>query len=398
MKKFNKIQFSLLLGLILFSCSNSPNLQNTNKARPEKIDGIAKENKSIAYYEEQSKLWQALIKEDPKNAEAWNYYYKAERAKLQLENPNLWTQNKESFYEKLAPFLLKSKKHIGNKFEYFYLKGLNSTGQNSINALKKAYAIDSERSEVYGPLLNYYVPLFNEKECKDLAKRMLNSNIYSDANLKWNYNSLQSVEKNGVIISNGDMDGIPKWVLQYGAEIRQDVIATNKWFLAFDKEYLKKIYNKIDINIPEKNEEDFENIALYADYLAADILKRSKRPAYISAGTPDQFFKDHGLEDKMYLVGNVLKYSEKSFDNTALLIENFEEKYYLEDIFKNFQKHHEDEIVKTQLNFAYLPGLTQLKKHYKSTQDEIKYKYYNNIIQRIAEASGQKEAILQAFD
>ena len=34
-----------------------------------------------------------------------------------------------------------------------------------------------------------------------------------------------------MIITNGDMDGIPKYVLQSGANVRPDVLIISKWFL-----------------------------------------------------------------------------------------------------------------------------------------------------------------------
>ncbi len=55
--------------------------------RPQKILGIAKEDKPLSYYQEQSTLWQQWIDADPTDADAWQNYYKAERSALQLRQP-----------------------------------------------------------------------------------------------------------------------------------------------------------------------------------------------------------------------------------------------------------------------------------------------------------------------
>lgn len=366
--------------------------------KPQKIEGIAKEEKPVSYYQEQSELWNQLISKDPRNTEAWLNYYKAERAKLQLQKPDIWANDKTAFYETLTPIITKAKNSIGNSFEYYYIKGLNTGRDKSIQSLKKAYAIDSDRSEVYGWLLVHYIQLFDKTKCRELGVKILQSNIYSDANLKWNYNALQSVEKNGIIVTNGDMDTEPKWALQFGDNIREDVLVVNKWLLADNSDYRENILKKMDIDFTPKQQSDFANMSEYADYLAVELLRRAKQPIYTSSGTSIQFFRDHNIENKMYLVGNALKYSEQSFDNTAVIKKNFEEKYYLEYLFKSFQYHQEDEVVKGQMNLTYLPGLIHMRDHYKSKKQTKKYNHYNALINKIAMDSGKKDKVLSWFE
>ena len=365
--------------------------QEANTAKPQKIYGIAREDKPVAYYENQSRLWQELIEKEPSYAEGWINYFRAERAKLQLEQPDLWMNDKEAFNNTLSPILIKAKKDIGNTFDYYWMKAYNTSGKTRVDALKKAHSIDPERDEIYGGLLVHYASNFNTKEAVLLGKRMLMSNIYSDANLKWNYNALVSVEKDGILITLGDIDGISKWVLQYGANIRPDVLVISKWLLATDTAYQHTIYRTIDIPLPKLQVTNFKDTSLYADYLIADLLKRAKRPAYISSGNPPSFFKNNGLEGNLHLVGIVLKYSNEAFDNTPFLIENFENNYYLEYLFKNFQHHQEDKLVKMQLNATYLPGLKQLKEYFQSKGKEAKVKHYDKLINQIVSDSLLKE-------
>lgn len=386
---FNKI---FLIQFIVLSISFSAVAQ-----KPQKVQGIAKEEKPISYYKEQSKLWYQLIQKDPKNAEAWHYYYKSERARLQLEQPNLWANDKTAFYKTLNPILEKSKIHIANTFEYSYLKGVNSPWESAIPFFKKAYDIDPDRTESYGWLFSYYVPRFNALKSKEIAQKMLKNNIYSDANLKWNYNALQSIEKNGVIITNGDMDAIPKWTLQYGLSIRTDVLVISKYLAGIDKTYRTTILKKVGMQKPEKKPADFKTVTDYVDYLTVQLLRNTKRPVYMSSGTPMEFFRAHKLDDKMYLVGNALKYSETDFDNTTVIKKNFEEKYYLEYLFKNFQHHPEDEMVKSNMNLTYLPGLIHLKDYYTKQNQSNKIQYYESLIQKVASDSGRKDEVLSWF-
>ncbi len=366
--------------------------------KPQKILGLAKEVKTLSYYQEQSRIWNSIIAENPQKVEAWNNYYRAERAKLQLEKPELWPDDKEVFYQQLSPILKRAKSHIGDSFEYYYLMGLNSTRENSIQYLEKAYKIDSDRSETYGWLLANYLPLLEEDKLAEVSGKILRSNIYSNANLLWNYNALMSIDKNGVILTNGDMDSMPKWVLQYGAGIRPDVAVVNKWFLATETGYRTEMLKRLNIPMPSKKESDFKTKAQYVDYFTSEILKNARQPIYMSSGTDINFFKAHDLEDHMYIVGNALKYSKSNFNNTEMIKNNFENKYKLEYLLQNFQNHPEDEVVKAQMNLTYLPGLVHLKKHYQSENREDKVAQCDALINKIAEDSGRKEEVLRWFD
>jgi len=373
------------------------NLVLLSAQKPQKIMGIAKEDQPISYYQEQSRLWKKLIDKDPRNGEAWINHYKAERATAQLDPKNNWPNQKTDLYQQLDPIIKQAQKHLGQAFEYYYLLGMNSPEEGALRAFKKAYEIDPDRSEIYGWLLSRYAPLFAEKELRDLSERMLKANIYSHANLTWNYNALVTANPNGVFISNGDLDGTPKWVLQYGAGIRPDVLVITKWFLASDEAYRKKIWQKLQLKSPGKKESDFDQTEAYADYLVAEILQKSKRPTYISSGTSIQFFKKYGLEENIFLVGNALQYSAKPFDNTGVLKKNIEENYYLEYLLHNLQQHPEDGIIKAQMNLTYLPAFVHLRDHYKKTKQTEKMNRLNKLIQKVASDSGRKEEVLNWF-
>ncbi len=367
------------------------------QAKAQTILGIAKEDHPPEYYDEQAQLWNDIIKEDQTNGMAWQNYYKAKRAYLQLADATLWANEKDAFYASLNPIILSAQKAIPETFDYYYIKGLNSQRAVCIDAFEKAHAIDPDRSEVYGWLFSYYVPRFNTEKCTDLAEKMLANNTYSDANLKWNYNALQSVEPNALLISNGDMDGSPKWVLQYGNNTRPDVLVANKWLMGTDIEHCKKIYEKLGIPMTSKSENDFDTTSEYVDFLAADILMRSPRPSYIAVGTSWTFLDAYNLSDKMFIVGNVLRFSKEDFDNIPVLVNNIENKYSIEHISHSFQKHPEDAMVKKHMHVTYLPGFMMLKEHYLATGQTEQADKMETVINIIAEESGRKETVLNWF-
>ncbi len=387
--KKTEMMFKMKSLVLLLFCSMSLLAQ-----KPETILGIAKENKSSAYYKEQLSLWKIETQKNPKDANAWYQRYKAHRAYLQKSEPENWMKNQQAIFTKLRVTIDASKKQIDGTFEYYVMESMTCRGSKSAQFSQKAFEIDPNRSETHEGLLIHYITTFESEKAKSVATRMLANNHFSNSNLKWNYNSLQTAEINGVLITHGDLDAIPKWVLQYGNDIRTDVLVVNKWLLSDNKEYRAKILLKLGMKDMEKKQKDYANAQEHVNDLMAHLLKNSKRPIYSGCGTDIGFFKDYGIENKMYLVGTSFLYCEKDVDNMALVIKNFEQVYELEYLFNNFQIHPDDEMVKRYLNVAYIPGLMKLKRHYEITNDQVKLAKYNKLIDKVATDSGRKEEIL----
>lgn len=359
------------------------------------ILGIAKENKTPAYYAEQKVLWKNITDDEPKNARAWVNYYAAQRAYLQLTEKENWANDQESIFSRLKQIIDASEQHIDGTFEYYYMRSYNTRSDESIAFTKKAFAIDPDRWETHGSLLSHYAKTGNHKDAEVIAKKMIQNNHYSHANFMWNYNSLMTTKKNAIFITSGDMDTLPKWVIQYGKGIRSDVLVLNKFVLIHEKEHRQRVLK--DIGVSDLEPKENEGLTEYADRMVVHIMKNATRPVYLGCGTPVSFFEKNKIDDKMFLTGLAFLYSENDVDNLAMTKKNFEQNYDLEYLTNNFQIHSNDEVVNRYMNPTYLPGLMKLKKHYQHTNEKEKEEYYTNLIKQIAEDSGRKEEILSWF-
>lgn len=388
-KKFrmmNRIKISLLLIALTVS-------QLTFAQKAEDIQGIAKEAKTEGYYKTQSELWKNKTVESPKDAHAWHMYYKAKRAYYQLSDYDMWLANRNDIFAKLKPIIVDSKKTIDGSYEYYLLESMNTDSDKSIDFTMKAYEIDPNRTETYESLLVEYVITDNVQKATEISKRMLACNYYSNALYKWNYNALQTVEKDGVFITQGDNDSMPRWILQYGKGIRKDVTVVNMWILNRSKEYRERIFAKLGVPTLVKKKSDAIPEVDFVNSIMIHVLKTSKKPAYVGCGLDVKIFKEAGISDKMFLVGTAFTYSDSKIDNLAMLKKNFEYNYELEYLMNEFQVHSEDEHVKKQVNLTYIPGIMKLKQHYSLAGDEQKCAYYSGLFERIAQESGREEQI-----
>ena len=364
--------------------------------KPQLILGIAKEEKSIDYYDQQFDLWTKEAKKDPSNGLAWRQRYLAKRAFLQKQSLQTWLNQPQIVFSKLDKVIEESKTHIGESFEYYFMKAMNSKGKKAIDYSLKAHKIDPDRDEVYGWIFGFSVIDGDDTLASDMGKRMMKSNAYSNANLLWNLNGLQTAEPNSIFIANGDLDCGPKWLLQYANNIRRDVLVISKWSLDQDDAYRSRIFKEVGIPQPDKTRNDFSTPVEYVDYLTVTLLKNGKRKAYMQCGTDINLFKRYDMENKMYLVGNAFVYSDRRFDNYKVLRDNLK-KYRLEYLLDDFQSHPELSLIKTDIHLTYLPALNSAIKYYADNgQDEME-SYYADVMNVILEESGREKELRELY-
>lgn len=366
--------------------------------KPQVILGIAKEVKSAEYYQEQIQLWKKETEKTPTNAHAWYNYYRASRAYEQKSEPEVWATDQTIILKRLESVVGEAKRAVGSSFEYYLMAYENTRSPKAIEYLKKAHSVAPERKEAYEGLLVHYVSTDQNDMAADIAKKMLACNYYSNANLMWNYNALQTTVQGALFITHGDMDAIPKWVLQYGAGIRPDVIVASKWLMAMEREYYELIFKKSGSSPFGKKPSDFAHTGEFVDVLTVHLLEHSQQAVYMGCGTSIKFFEQYELQDRMYLVGMAFRYSTQGFDNLGTTIKNFEKKYDLEYLLHNFQQHSEDRVVKMHMNPTYIPGLMKLKKHYEAAENTAKVKYYQSLIDRVADESGRRQEIMSWYE
>ncbi|MBU0517403.1 hypothetical protein KJ564_00530 [bacterium] len=152
---------------------------------------------------------------------------------------------------------------------------------------------------VYG-LITCYIDSDDEK--LDVAlKRLLELGAIADEVMDYNYNTLMSLEKDAILITNGDMDTYPVWVLQRILKIRTDVNLINRSLLNTDwyPNYLVKqgaprfiasdeLQSSRDAMLKQYKEkgEKIPSYGPYSDTLLTKVIEKATvmgRPVYFAA-------------------------------------------------------------------------------------------------------------------
>jgi hypothetical protein len=380
----------ILIPILLFILS----ISRLNGQKPEVVNTIVKEDKPHAFFVKQAELWWKETEKDTKNEKAWFNYYRANRyAKMTFENCNTpecvkftkWID--ESIYLKEAEDITSLiSKAIPETYTYYIvIKEGYPNDQKRLDALQKAYDLQPDNPDTYDEFVVYYETNNLPQKRKEFNLKWFSSNDISSGILNYNYNVLTSMNSGGVILTFGDNDTFPIWMLQDALDIRKDITVLNVHLLSIP-EYRKNIFKKLNIPMLSKdypNGSTFDSQKEIIDHIIKN--KPDELSLYISTPAWKQL---QDSEKDLYLVGLVLEYSKENIDNIALLKNNFENLYALDYIKNQFNYDISREVVQ-RMNVNYLPGIIKLYQHYKLSGENEKAEKIKQVGLFIADKGGE---------
>jgi len=350
---------------------------------PQKVYRYCYVIKSTDWYKNQEQLWKDEILKNPRNEEAWrNYYFAARYSSMgidKVERTNL-----------LNSIVGEIGENIPDSYLYPYLQYYN--GERKIEYLKKAYQINPDCADLYWEFIQYYeLNGIKSEKGKFCEKLYLSKDIISSL-YDYNFNMLNSTEKNSILFTNGDNDNYPAWVLQDTKGIRQDVTILNAHTVFVLKDYLKMKLDErgLEIDLGILNKED---ISIFLKELISLIrVKYPEITIHIAPTVYNDYKKE--IADKLFTTGLVYTYSEEQIDNVTLINDNLEQNLRLDYLEYNW--YYEDHISQPlidQYNLNYIPAFMELAKWYFSKGEIESAKYWQDKAIRLAKRVDDKDLI-----
>lgn len=350
----------------------------------ERVYSIAIQKNSKSYYVDQTKLWEAEVKKQ-NEPDAWVNYYTAARMS------NLLTPGHDKPFD-TKKLIQEMEQKIPKTFEYHHIKSweLGHTQEGWEHA-QEAYKINPDRYECYDNFVLHYDKKRDLKNRAKFNQKWYDSGECSEGMLRWNYNMLMSVAPNGILITHGDGDTHPSWMLQDVHNIRKDILIANFYLLTMD-DYRMAVFN--ELGIPDL-EDGKKLLRLPADeayrLLAKHLNKHSKRPVYF--GMAIRRDVADLLSDSLYIEGLAFRYHAKAYDNIPQLITNYENRF-IKDHFKiNFNKDVSESVLK-HINFNYIPGLMLVYQYYQEQGEKAKAKEVKALCLQIGKKANREDVIL----
>ncbi len=378
-----KILYVIFINLLVLQAyANTINCVD-QVTEPQQIAPITRAIYPKDYYETQADLWKSKLDTDELNTNAWLNYYLACRTINRLtpeRNPNDLTEILEQLSTKVA-----------NSYEYHYLTYLHGNGDPTLfHHLEKAYNLNSERTEVYSHLINHYLTIGNEERFQHFCQLWMASGEVPAGILSWNYNALIGLEPAAILLTHGDNDTYPAWLLQQVEKVRPDVTVINIHLLK-NRSYCDRIFNTIKVPTFPMTEGEASIWPSDLLPLADHIMTHAERPLYFNITIPKALRESY--EDVLYNVGLAFKYSPVRFDNVAQLKENYEHKFLTDYLRMNFVLNENASVVNS-MNVSYLPAFITLYKHYVEQEATAKAEEIKKVLLNIGRANEKEEQIL----
>ena len=302
--------------------------------KPEKVYSIVKQIKTFEWYKSAAEQWGKILEKDKKNPEAWLNYNIANRMARNMF-PDKWQSAKGGYLKDLDEIVKETSENIPNTFENYYMKVTNNHSFNDQQTkdMFKAYELGPDRVELFHELICYYELQRDILNSKKFCKKWFESRDISPGILNWNYNVLASLDSNSVLITNGDNDTFPVWVLQYVQNFRKDILVLNINLIMIER-YRDKLFAEKNIKSFEPDTSAKNGYIIMKDILKHLVKNSNGRSVYFSFTLNPIFYED--IKDKTYMTGLAFKYSEKDFDNMAYLIRNYENSWLLDYLKADF--------------------------------------------------------------
>ena len=375
-----KTSMKLILGLLL----TAPSLQGFAQ-KPEPVYSFIRQTHDFDWYEQQAKAWKQEIDRGTKDKMAWVYFFKANRY-AKFTDEKKWESKAGSYFITQDKIIKLAEKAIPKTFECYFLKSNDDEAGNGVGEsnIMKAQALRPYDPLILPWLMNYYQFKNDKTNIEIVSKKWLESNEMPQEILTTAYNNLVSLEPNAILLTNGDNDTYPYWVLQNARKLRTDVTVLNI-SLGLINPYRERLFGESGIpQLVMKNDS-----CRRSEFLVTHVIENvHDKPIYVGVFTDQDYYKSYA--DNMYLIGLSYKYSKKAFDNIAVLRNNVENKFMLDFLRNSFYNNYAQSAV-NQMNTGYLALFLKLYEHYEACGETQKAERLKEIAKKVAENGGSED-------
>lgn len=374
---------SLLLSSILVFGS----IINSNAQIPEKIYGKNKVLKPNEYYIQQLELWKTEVNKNPKNADAWYNYYRANRnAYIKGEEDNSQKAKGTSRFKRLQTIVDDMEKAVPSSYEFNFVKWLNGNNDPSLFPfLEKAHTLSPKSPEPIMSLIFYYEIQGNYDLRNKNIEKYYSLGDYSPGLLNFSYNLLSELEKDAIVFTEGDKDTEAILLLQQGRKYRPDVKMLNLNLLLMN-EYRERVFKELELPpldfAPLQNEETYKK---FQQVIIKHVANNPKgRPVHSSVTVSTPY--TYEINNSLYLTGLTYLYNIKPVENMTILKNNIEELFLLDYIKEYFPIDLSVGNVNS-MNGNYLPAFAELSRYYANINNNTKADYYQALALKVAKAA-----------
>ncbi|MFC2088880.1 hypothetical protein ACFLSX_04700 [Calditrichota bacterium] len=351
--------------------------------KPERVYRLCYTQKTQEWYEQQASLWEKEVQNNPQNERAWYYYFFATRYKTL----GIDSQRRERLQNQIIDRMGAS---IPDSYLYYYIRFYHGVGD--FNDLKKAYWINPNDPDLYWEFMRYYDDEADWDNRKKFCSKLYKSKDIASGLLEYNYNVLTSTDSNAILLTNGDNDTYPVWVLQDAKDVRKDVLVLNAHHIFVDRQYLYVRLKEKNIIVNPNTFSDKNVDSFLKDFTKTISERNPEVPIFVALTVYEDYIQS--IKDNLYLVGLAHQYSENPIDSISILKNNIENNFRLDYLDYNwYDDLHVSHNDLNRFNTNYVDLFLEIQNNYFNNGDIETAKRWKNKSLFLAEKAGNKALI-----
>lgn len=319
---------------LVFLCATSLSLVAQRK---ERVLPVITTGKDATWYAQQYELWDKEVKAHPKSEDAWRNLFTAD---FYLNN---WFAEERPPLDSVNVVLQRMEKAIPGSFTYNYCVYKNYMDGTSEHAERALQLMPRDADLITVDCLLAYLWRTGADADKGrrgaqftaCAKKLYEGRYYPEYALRYNDNQLLGLPENAIFLGNGDLEVLPKIVLQRALNLHQGKTVVPSVFL-YDERFRDSLCSQLGIQPFRVNGEsvDFDHFPFYFLDFIKYLSDQTGRPIYFGPSVKylEYFVVEEQLEllkSCLYSEGLVQKYSPEPYDNTEASLRAIE-KYQLD--------------------------------------------------------------------
>ena len=303
----------------------------------ERVLPVITTGKDATWYAQQYELWDKEVKQHPKSEDAWRNLFTAE---FYLNN---WFAEERPPLDSVTVVLQRMEQAIPGSFTYNYCVYKNYMDGTSEHAERALQLMPRDADLITVDCLLAYLWRTGADADKGrrgaqftaCAKKLYEGHYYPEYALRYNDNQLLGLPENAIFLGNGDLEVLPKIVLQRAMNLHQGKTVVPSVFL-YDERFRDSLCSQLGIQPFRVNGEsvDFDHFPFYFLDFIKYVSDETGRPIYFGPSVKylEYFVVEEQLEllkSCLYSEGLVQKYSPEPYDNTEASLKAIE-KYKLD--------------------------------------------------------------------
>lgn len=306
----------------------------TRAQEPQTIETFIIRSHDTQWYGQQMKAWQEKVDVNPDDQWAWRNLFRATYYYDQFSHNRAWDGDTSA----TADVIRRMEKAIPDSYVLNLSKGRFCLSNDSV-ALRGdniPRAVELMPSDACAEDVEYLAcQLWRHRQddarIKDLFVATYQKAYFPERILRYNWNTLRSMQPGAVYFANGDNVTAPMKMLQEVMGERTDVTIIPLSFL-YDNNFRMGLTRKLGIPSFDADIQDYAHYkGKWNEHYLADIIRHiihhSHRPTYFTYDVLHFATLD---KDSIYNEGLLLKYSNQPYDNFAVAMHNVSHVYHLD--------------------------------------------------------------------